>query len=215
MISVNKLIKEYHVEKRTKRALDEVSFELLPGERLAVLGRNGSGKSTLIKLVGGVELPTSGTISRSGTISWPIALNSGFQGSLTGLDNVRFLSRIYNIPFRYLYDYVAEFSELGSYMSMPVRTYSAGMVARLAFGLSLAINFDCYLIDEVIAVGDQGFHKKSIERLFGVNSHKSFILATHVVEVAREYCSAALVLKNGRAKIFRDIDQGIAVYRTL
>src|SRR5215469_3213428 len=148
MIQALDLSKEYRTEGRTHRVLSDVSFAVERGEKLAVLGRNGAGKSTLMRLLGGVELPTSGRIERTMSLSWPLGLQGGFQGSLTGNDNLRFIARVYNKPFDYIRAYVDDFAELGKYLSEPVKTYSMGMRARFAFALSLAIDFDCYLIDE-------------------------------------------------------------------
>ena len=158
MIEAINVTKEYRVEGRVHRAVSNVSFSVARGEKLALIGRNGAGKSTLIRLLGGVELPTGGAIERTMSVSWPLALQGGFQGSLTGNDNMRFIARIYNKPFDDIKAYVEDFAELGKYLSEPVKIYSIGMRARFAFALSLAIDFDCYLIDEVIAAGDQRFH---------------------------------------------------------
>src|SRR3954470_16503973 len=156
MIRVSEVCKDYHSETRHKlhRVLSNVSFVVEPGEKLAVLGRNGAGKSTLIRLLSGVELPTEGNIEREMSVSWPVGLIGGVGPSMTGNDNIRFIARIYNKPFKEVRDYVEDFAQLGKFLSEPVRTYSAGMRARLNFALSFAVDFDCYLIDEVIAVGD-------------------------------------------------------------
>src|SRR6266446_6896672 len=146
MISATGVCKEYRTEGRVHRILSGISFTVSKGEKLAVLGRNGAGKSTLIRLLGRVELPTSGTIEQTMSLSWPIGLTGGFQGSLTGNDNMRFVARIYDKPFDQIKDYVEDFAELGKFLSEPVKTYSLGMRARFAFALSLAIDFDCYLI---------------------------------------------------------------------
>ena len=215
MIRATGVTKEYYSERGTHRVLTDVSFTVARGERLAVMGRNGAGKSTLFRLLGRVELPTAGKIERLMSLSWPIALTGGFQGSLTGNDNMRFIARIYNKPFREVRDYVEDFAELGKYLSEPVKTYSTGMQARLAFGLSLAIDFDCYLIDEVIAVGDQRFLRRSEEELFEKRADRAMILASHDTETLKHYCSRALVLHHGRGKIFDDIDLAVDIYNDL
>jgi capsular polysaccharide transport system ATP-binding protein len=215
MIRAIKLTKEYCTEGRVHCAVSEVSFSLEKGEKLAVLGRNGAGKSTLIRLLGGVELPTGGTIERAMSVSWPLALQGGFQGSLTGNDNMRFIARIYNKPFDEIKTYVEDFADLGKYLSEPVKIYSIGMRARFAFALSLAIDFDCYLIDEVIAAGDQRFQRRSHEELFEKRADRSLILVSHMGEVIKTYCSRALVMHHGRGSLFNDINLALQVYNDL
>jgi capsular polysaccharide transport system ATP-binding protein len=215
MITVAGITKEYRTQGKVHRVLSDISFAIKKGEKLAVLGRNGAGKSTLIRLLGGVELPTSGTIEGSMSLSWPIGLHGGFQGSLTGNDNMRFIARIYNKPFDDIKAYVEDFAELGKYLSEPVKIYSIGMRARFAFALSLAIDFDCYLIDEVIAAGDQRFQRRSHEELFEKRADRSLILASHIGEVVRSYCTSALILHRGRGKIFSDLDLGLQIYNDL
>jgi capsular polysaccharide transport system ATP-binding protein len=217
MISVTDACKDYHSETRHtyNRVLSNVSFSVSPGEKIAVLGRNGSGKSTLIRLLGGIEMLTSGSIERTMSVSWPVALTGGVGGSMTGNDNIRLICRLYDRPFAAIRDYVDDFAELGKYLSEPVKTYSSGMQARLNFALSLAIEFDCYLIDEIMAVGDQRFQRRSHEELFEKRADRSLILASHIAVTIREYCSRALVLHRGRAKMFDDLDLAIAIYDDL
>lgn len=215
MIEAVDLVKEYPAHGGPVRVLDHVSISISPGEKLAILGRNGAGKSTLIKLIGGVEEPTSGTVRRAMTLSWPLGFEGGFHPFLTGYDNVKFIARIYNQPLDDLLAFTEDFAELGKQMHMPLETYSTGMRARLAFGLSLAIHFDCYLIDEVILAGDQRFHRKCREALFEQRGNHAMILASHAIDIVRDYCSRALVLKEGRGKVFTDIDTAIAVYSAL
>ena len=216
MIRVSNLCKEYRGEgRKVHRVLSNVSFDVERGEKLAVLGRNGAGKSTLMRLIGGVEVPTSGRIEREMSISWPLGLQGGFQGSLTGNDNMRFIARIYNKPFDYIRAYVDDFAELGRYLSEPLKTYSMGMRARFAFALSLAIDFDCYLVDEVIAAGDQRFQRRSHEELFEKRADRSMILASHISDIVKAYCSRALVLHRGRGKVFDDLQLAIDIYNEL
>jgi capsular polysaccharide transport system ATP-binding protein len=195
--------------------LSDISFSVAPGEKIAVLGRNGAGKSTLIRLIAGIELPTSGTIERDMTVSWPVGLNGGVGGSMTGNDNIRFICRIYNKPFALMREFVDDFAELGKYLAEPVRTYSAGMRARLNFALSVAVDFDCYLIDEIISVGDQRFQRRSQEELFEKRADRSLILASHVPYIVKDYCSRALVLHRGRGKMFEDLDLALDIYNDL
>ena len=217
MIAATGICKDYHSETHSghNRVLSDVSFSVARGETIAVLGRNGAGKSTLIRLIAGIELPTAGRIERGMSISWPVGLNGGVGGSMTGNDNIRFICRIYNKPFALMREYVDDFAELGKLLHEPVRTYSAGMRARLNFALSIAIDFDCYLIDEVISVGDQRFQRRSHEELFEKRADRSLILASHVPHIVKDYCSRALVLHRGRGKVFEDLDLALDIYEDL
>jgi capsular polysaccharide transport system ATP-binding protein len=215
MIRAIDVTKDYRTEGRIHRVLSGVSFTVEKGEKFALLGHNGAGKSTLIRLIGGVELPTSGKVEQSMSVSWPIGLAGGYHGSLTGNDNMRFIARIHNKPFDQIKAYVDDFAELGKFLSEPLRTYSTGMRARFMFALSLAIDFDCYLIDEVIAAGDQRFQRRSREELFEKRADRSMILASHINEIIKAYCSRALVLHRGRAKVFTDLDLALDIYNYL
>jgi capsular polysaccharide transport system ATP-binding protein len=217
MIRLLNISKNYQSETRqqTHRVLSSISFAVSPGEKIALLGRNGAGKSTLIRLIAGAELPTYGVIERGMTVSWPVGLNGGVGPSMTGNDNIRFMARMYGKPFAQMRDYVEDFAQLGKFLSEPVFTYSAGMRGRLNFALSLALDFDCYLIDEVIAVGDQRFQQRSHEELFYRRADRSLILASHSPDIIRSYCSKAFVLNRGRGKMFDDLDLAIAIYNDL
>jgi capsular polysaccharide transport system ATP-binding protein len=149
------------------------------------------------------------------SVSWPLGFGGGFQGSLTGYDNARFIARIYGREYREIRDFVEEFSELGPQLKMPVKTYSSGMRARLAFALSLAIEFDCYLIDEVIMVGDQNFHRKCHYELFEKRGDRALIFASHSAELVREFCNRALVLHNGCGTTYTDVNEALEVYDAL
>ena len=157
MIKLINVCKDYPTRAGPRRVLHNIDLMIHPGEKVGILGRNGAGKSTLIRLVSGAEPPTIGKIERNMSVSWPLAFSGGFQGSLTGADNVRFICRIYGVDFRPRFEFVRDFSELGIYLNEPVSSYSSGMKARLAFAISMTIDFDCYLIDEVMAVGDARF----------------------------------------------------------
>lgn len=182
------------------------------GEKIGILGRNGAGKSTLIRLISGVEAPTSGIIRREMSISWPLAFSGAFQGSLTGMDNLRFICRIYNADIEYVKAFTESFSELGRYLYEPVKNYSSGMKARLAFALSLSVEFDCYLIDEVIAVGDSRFSDKCRYELFEKRQDRSIILVSHSPNAIRQYCDNAMVLDQGKMLEFPSIDEAYQYY---
>ncbi|NML13015.1 ABC transporter ATP-binding protein [Sphingobium sp. AR-3-1] len=215
MIICKDLCKSYKHGLKSKRVLDNVNFTVEPGDRIALLGRNGAGKSTLIKLIGGVEMPTSGKVIRNMTLSWPLGFAGGFQGSLTGYDNARFIARIYQRKYSDIRAFIEEFTELGNQLKMPVKTYSSGMRARLAFGLSLAIEFDCYLIDEVIMVGDQNFNRKCHHELLERRQSRSMILASHSTELIQQVCNRAILVHNGQATEYDDVNQAVHDYSNL
>lgn len=215
MIICENVGKSYRHGGSVKKVLQDVNLVVSPGERVAFLGRNGAGKSTLIKMIGGVEFPTSGRIMRHMSLSWPLGFSGGFQGSLTGYDNARFIARIYNQEYQPLKAFVEDFSELGKQLRNPVKTYSSGMRARLAFALSLAINFDCYLIDEVILVGDQNFNRKCHHALFEERKDRSMIIASHSSELIRQYCNRAFVIHNMAATEYSDVGEALDIYNDL
>ncbi len=214
MIICKNVTKIYGHGGTDKKVLNNVSFTVQRGERIAVLGRNGAGKTTLIKMIGGVELPTSGTIRRNMTVSWPLGFAGGFQGSLTGYDNAKFIARIYQRDYGEMRRYIEDFTELGSQLRMPVKTYSSGMRARLAFGLSLAIEFDCYLIDEIILVGDQNFRRKSSDE-FEKRKDRTMIIASHDTGFIRNFCNKAIILSNGDAEIHEDVNFALEKYSAM
>lgn len=215
MIICKNINKVYAHGSRRKQVLSDVNLVVKPGDRIALLGRNGAGKTTLIKLIGGVEMPTSGKIVRDMVPSWPLGFSGGFQGSLTGYDNARFIARIYGHDYRHVRDFVEEFTELGQQLKMPVKTYSSGMRARLAFALSLAIEFDCYLIDEIILVGDQNFQRKCHVELFEKRSDRAMILASHSTDAVRQFCNRAVIIHQGRATDYDDVNHAINTYTEL
>ena len=215
MLTARGLTKTYPLNGQPRTLFRDLSFDLPKDGRLALLGRNGQGKSTLIKILGGIIAPTAGETSWSMSCSWPLGFSGGFQGGMTGMDNIRFLSRIYRRDIKGLVERVDDFAELGSALTMPVRHYSSGMRARLAFGLSLAIEFDCYLIDEVIAVGDSLFRQKCEDELFGKRAHRAFVIASHDLELLRRTCTRGVVIEDGRAKLFDDIDVAVDVYNAI
>jgi capsular polysaccharide transport system ATP-binding protein len=201
--------------KTSRPVFSDLGFTLDRSGRLAVLGRNGQGKSTLIKILGGVLPASAGRVDWGMSASWPIGFGGGFQGSLSGLDNIRFLARLYDRDFHALRDRVDDFAELGRQLNGPVKHYSSGMRARLAFGLSLAIEFDCYLIDELVAVGDARFQQKCQDELFGQRAERAFIMASHDTHLIAAHCRQALVIEGGRAKLFDDVDEAVEIYTWL
>ena len=215
MISVEHVYKQYQTRQGKRTVLNDINFKLKKGEKIGILGRNGAGKSTLIRLISGVEPPTQGEIKRTMSISWPLAFSGAFQGSLTGMDNLRFICRIYDVDIDYVKDFTEEFSELGRYLYEPVKRYSSGMKARLAFALSLAVEFDCYLIDEVIAVGDSRFTNKCKYELFEKRKDRSIILVSHSDSAVKQYCDNALVLESGRMYCFDKMVEAYKYYNSM
>lgn len=215
MIICSNVSKSYSHGGKQKEVLKDVNFVIEQGDRVGLLGRNGAGKSTLIKLVGRVELPTSGKISHGMSVSWPLGFAGGFQGSLTGLDNVRFISRIYQRDYANVRDFVEDFTEIGKQLKMPVKTYSSGMRARLAFALSLAIEFDCYLIDEIILVGDQNFQRKCQTEMFDKRQDRSMLVASHSPDFIRSFCNKAILIHGGQATLMNDVDEAVDRYDRL
>ena len=215
MIHVRRLTKLYPHQGRQRVVLDDVTFDVPRGLRVALMGRNGSGKSTLIRLLAKVEVPTSGHIEHGMSVSWPLGFTGTFQGSLSGLDNAKFIARIYRADLTRLLAFVRDFSELGDYLYAPVKTYSAGMRARLAFALSIAVEFDCYLIDEVVLVGDQRFHARCQEHLFGKRADRALIMASHTAAWLATVCDAAVLLVDGKAHWYDSVTAAAAEYAKL
>lgn len=215
ILRVRDLEKIFYTENEARRLYHDLSFEIGLGDRLALLGRNGQGKSTLIRILGGVAPATYGTVKWSVPASWPMGFGGGFQGALSGLDNIRFIARIYDKPIAEMIDVVENFAQLGKQLNQEVKFYSAGMRARLTFGISLAIEFDCYLIDEIVAVGDALFRAKCQAELFDKRKHKAFIIASHDLDLLKEICNKAIVIEGGHAKLFEDLDTAVDIYASV
>jgi capsular polysaccharide transport system ATP-binding protein len=215
MMRAINVAKDYRIEGRIHRVLSDISFGIARGEKIAVLGRNGAGKSTLIRILGGAEQPTAGVVEQTMSISWPLGMTGGLDGRMTGNDSIRFIARIYDKPVADVKAFVDDFAELGKFLSEPIMTYSAGMLARLGFGLSFAIDFDCYLIDESISAGDHRFQQRSHDELFSKRGDRSLVLAMHHPDILRAYCSSALLLHRGRGKVFTDLNLALDIYNDL
>lgn len=215
MIILKNVTKNYTTRKGSRKVLDNINLCVHPGEKIGILGRNGAGKSTLIRLISGAELPTSGYVHRNMSISWPLAFSGGFQGSLTGMDNLRFICRIYGADIKSAIPRVEEFSELGIYLGEPVKKYSSGMRARLAFAISLAIDFDCFLIDEVVAVGDSRFHKKCEIELFEKRHDRAMIIVSHQPEHIVLHCDRAAVIQDGSLHCFDNVNNAYEFYKNV
>jgi capsular polysaccharide transport system ATP-binding protein len=212
VIQLDHVEKRYRTRAGSHTVLRGVSLKINKGDKIGILGRNGAGKSTLIRIISGAELPSSGRVARRMSVSWPLAFGGAFQGSLTGIDNLRFICRVYGSDFDAALPLVREFAELGEYLREPVKTYSSGMSARLAFAISMAIEFDCFLIDEVIAVGDARFHEKCRHELFERRRDRAMIIVSHDAHNIREHCTRACVLQDGVLREFADIDAAYLDY---
>ena len=212
MIRLENVTKIYDTRLGKRTVLDGINLSIAKGEKLGILGRNGAGKSTLIRLLSGAELPSHGFVSRGMSISWPLAFSGAFQGSLTGIDNLKFICRVYNKPIDPAIMFVTEFSELGEYLYEPVKKYSSGMSARLAFAISMAVEFDCFLIDEIVAVGDSRFHEKCHIELFEKRKDRAMVIVSHNEDYIRNHCDQAAVLIDGKLHEFDEIESAISFY---
>ncbi len=212
MIQLNDINKTYPTRSGPVHVLRNVNLTVAAGDRVGILGRNGAGKSTLIRLISGAEFPTSGSISRGMSVSWPLAFGGAFQGTLTGYDNLRFICRIYGVDPADKIDFVEEFSELGIYLREPVKSYSSGMRARLAFAISMVIEFDCFLIDEIVAVGDTRFHQKCNDELFVKRADRAMIIVSHDSSYIKEHCTRAAVLVDGELHHLPSLDEAFDFY---
>lgn len=215
MIRLRNVCKDYDTKGGPRRVLKNVNLDIHPGERIGILGRNGAGKSTLVRLISGAEPPTLGTIERKMSVSWPLAFSGGFQGALTGADNVRFICRIYGVDFEPRFEFVKDFSELGIYLNEPVANYSSGMRARLAFAISMTIDFDCYLIDEVIAVGDEPFRERCKVELFEKRRDKALLIVSHSHRYLKGNCDRFLLFRDGTVEEHEDFDEVYFQYKQL
>ena len=212
MLSVEHVCKSYNTRGGRRRILKDINFTLERGQNIGILGRNGSGKSTLIRLISGAEQPTSGRIRRGMRVSWPLAFAGTFAHNLTGLDNLKFVCRVYNVDYKSVLPFVEDFTELGQALREPVMHYSHGMAARLAFALSMAIEFDCFLIDEAMVVGDARFHARCLDELRNKRKDRAFILVSHNQVQIKEYCQHAVVLHEGEMFSFPTVDAAYEFY---
>jgi capsular polysaccharide transport system ATP-binding protein len=217
MIRLEALSKSYLTIRGRRFVFRNLSLEIPSGVNVGLIGRNGAGKSTLMRLLSAVDMPDSGRIVTQASLSWPVGLTGGMQSTLTGRDNVKFVCRVHGIRGAAMKEklrYVQEFAQIGDYFDQPVSTYSSGMRARLAFGTSMAFDFDYYLIDEIMAVGDATFKAKS-RKAFAERLQKSnVILVSHNMNLIRKMCGAVVHLDGGCARYFDDVEAGIGAYES-
>jgi capsular polysaccharide transport system ATP-binding protein len=214
MIEVKNVYKRYHNHHGSDWVLRDISFCVTPGISVGVVGRNGAGKSTLLRLIGGMDAPDRGEIIRRCRVSWPIGLTGGFQGSMTGRQNAKFVARVHGDTSSIddVIRSIEDFAEIGPAFDEPVRTYSSGMRARLAFGMSLAFDFDLYLSDEATAVGDIAFREKATMAFKDKMGRSSLIMVSHQEDILKELCQAGLLIENGKAAWFDSIHEAISAY---
>ena len=213
MIKLVGISKTYQTNTGPNQVLKKITAKFPRNQNIGILGLNGAGKSTLLRIAAGVEAPDEGQVIRKGKVSWPIGFKGGFNGSLSGEENCRFVARIYGEDVDRVVGFTHEFSEIGNYFYMPVRTYSSGMKARLAFGLSMAIDFTVYLVDEITAVGDKPFKRKCRRTFLERRERSSVIMVSHNMRTIEEYCDKCAVLSRGALKMFDSVEEAAKVYK--
>ncbi len=215
MIELRNITKAYRTSLGRNVVLDDITVDIPARTSIGILGRNGAGKSTLMRLIGGAEMPTAGTIARRGKVSWPIGFAGGFSGALTGDENCRFVARIYGQDVDWVVEQTREFAEIGAYFYEPVRTYSSGMRARVAFGLSMAIDFDLYLIDEVTAVGDKPFRRKCRAAFAERRERAGLLMVSHDAATLADYCDRGAVLDGGKLRVYDTLAEASEAYEEI
>jgi capsular polysaccharide transport system ATP-binding protein len=216
MLELRNLTKWYGTGHGRHYVFRDLNFVFPAGSNIGLIGRNGAGKSTMMRLLGGLETPNSGQVITDASISWPVGLGGGFQGSLSARDNIRFVCRVYGATgeqMRRKLQFIEDFAEIGDYFDLPVKTYSSGMRSRVAFGMSMAFDFDIYLIDEVMAVGDPQFRAKSQQILTERLAHSNVILVSHSKADIRKYCNIVVHVDRGNTVLYEDVEAGIAAYQ--
>ncbi len=197
-------------------ALQDISFDVEKGERIAILGLNGAGKSTLMKVIAGVFKPTTGTVTKEGVIAPLIELGAGFDMQYTGRENIFLYGAILGHSRKYMeekYDEIVEFAELGEFIDVPLKNYSSGMRARLGFSIATVINPDILILDEILSVGDAKFKKKSEKKIIDmIDSGVTVLFVSHNIEQVKRICNKAMILEKGHMKMFGELDEVVAVY---
>jgi capsular polysaccharide transport system ATP-binding protein len=212
MIELRQVSKAYKVGLESNQVLDNISVTFPTGVSVGVLGLNGAGKSTLLRIIGGTEPPDRGTVYKDVRVSWPIAFSGGFHASLTGRENTRFIARVYGESPSRFERFAEEFTELGPYFDMPLRTYSTGMRSRLAFAVSMACDFDCYLVDEITATGDKRFSRRYRQAFKERLKNASIIMVSHNTQTIREFCTVGAIIHRGDLELFDSLSKAMAAY---
>ncbi|HYQ50935.1 ABC transporter ATP-binding protein [Pseudomonas sp. NPDC089395] len=217
MFELRNVTKSYLTPNGRRYVFRNLSLAIPPGKNIGLIGRNGAGKSTLMRLLGGADVPDSGTIATDRSISWPVGLTGGFQGSMSGRDNIKFVCRIYGATgdaMREKIRYVQEFAEIGDWIDEPIKTYSSGMRSRVAFGLSMAFDFDYYLIDEVMSVGDAQFKRKCADVFKEKMQKSNVVLVSHSMPEIEKLCDIVLLVRDGGIQVYEDVAEGIKAYNS-
>jgi len=215
VFELRNVTKFYLTPKGRRYVFRNLSLSIPPGKNIGLIGRNGAGKSTLMRLLGGADIPDSGSVATDRSISWPVGLTGGFQGSMTGRENIKFVCRVYGAMGDDMRDkirYVQEFAEIGDWIDEPIKTYSSGMRSRVAFGLSMAFDFDYYLIDEVMSVGDAQFKRKCADVFQEKLQQSKVVLVTHNMNEVKKICDIVLLVRNGEIQVYEDVAEGIKAY---
>ncbi|WP_409263749.1 ABC transporter ATP-binding protein [Pseudomonas putida] len=216
MFELRNVTKSYLTPKGRRYVFRNLSLAIPPGKNIGLIGRNGAGKSTLMRLLGGADIPDSGSIITDRSISWPVGLTGGFQGSMTGRENIKFVCRVYGSTgdsMREKIRFVEEFADIGDWIDEPIKTYSSGMRSRVAFGLSMAFDFDYYLIDEVMAVGDAQFKRRCADVFEEKLKTSNIVLVTHSMAEIKKLCDIVLHVNNGKIDVYDDVAEGVKAYK--
>jgi capsular polysaccharide transport system ATP-binding protein len=212
MIRLEGVSKRFRTPGGVRTVMERVTLEFPRGRSVGLLGRNGAGKSTLLAMIAGNVQPDEGVIRREARISWPLGFGGGFHPALTGVQNARFIARIYGVDTDDMVASVQAFAELGDYLRMPVGQYSSGMKARLAFAVSMAIDFEIYLVDEIVAVGDASFREKCARAFKEKAERADVIMVSHSPGVIKQHCDAGVVLEQGRLEYYDDVNEAVAIH---
>jgi capsular polysaccharide transport system ATP-binding protein len=215
VIRLHDVSKFYRIEGYRKIVLDNVTCNFAPGYSYGLLGVNGAGKSTMMRIMAGTELPNVGRVRRTVRVSWPLGYAGGLHPGMTGRENLRFVARAYGEDVKRVVEFVEDFAEIGHYLDAKVRTYSSGMLQRVAFGLSMAVRFECYLIDEALSAGDARFQQRCRAEFEQRKANADVILISHDMGAIQQYCERGMVLSGGKLHYFDNVDDAIALYKQL
>jgi capsular polysaccharide transport system ATP-binding protein len=204
--------KSFATSTKPHLVLDDIDFTLMRGERLGICGLNGAGKTTLVNIIAGALMPDEGKVVRHSRMSWPLGYSGGFHSALTGLENVRFIARIYGRDTKQAAAFAQDFAELGKFFEMPMRTYSSGMRSRLAFAVSMAVDFELYLVDEAMSAGDIRFHEKCRQAIEERRGRADFLIVSHSLSTIEVNCNRFALLHGGKLAVFETFAEASEAY---